>query len=709
MHMAHDSLAFLDSGQYPGTYVTRAHWLHSAYDAPEWLVGRKRARINWARTLPTGSKLTDPVYNRLLAVTKRVYFDSRGSVIIQPITESTHVHFAEKLFGLIDWITYQEDIFHPSVTAFRALNRNNIEDFLTQYAHGGYDAIRFVIPRLQEHFHALCNTPNVALSLAQSRSSIPSHVFARNLEDKIDYSYSEEDIDYIRSWLYINGYYARNGKPSEAKKIKEGYLNRHRIGDLLGIYRYSASASVNMFLRQFEYVQNYRIVEHISRYPHREQLPVDFISDDVQASLKQSIGSVCTFQQLFTNFRLQSPYLDGLPRVEELNALSVESVASNAGAVPKMHTKTMPTPIALHILNSAIGYIHNYGDALITYVEKWTSNVQDMELDSDKPRKSLKQSAFKSTAMPAALKPLNIDALYSRWKIDFPRNSTGGHTAASRARDVFGLEDAINMLIVSVYVLLAVMSARRRGEMIDLGCDCSSGDPGDYDLHFLLEKSGVDGSRQSIARPIPNIAARSIEMLRRLNVIWKTFVGDDSSKHLFNFPVMLARCQPATYAGIQIHLDRFSDYFDVPLNEDGRRWYVKPHEFRRFFAIVFFWQYKYSNLTALQWMLGHKKPEDTYAYVRSVVGAREMTRKEARFSREVMLNDAREPAVDQLRELALKYFKTTDISLIAEEDLLAYLESLLDEGVYRVRPHGIRTAEGITYDMVFEIKKNSAS
>jgi len=708
MYTNHTSLAFLDSGQYPGTHVTDAHWLHADYGAPEWFVGSKRVRINWERTLPTGSKLTDTKYERLLAVSKRVYFDSRGSVLIRPISETTHVHLAEKLFGLIDWITYQEDIFHSTISAFSALDRNSVKDFLTQYVDGGYDAVRFVILRLQQHFHMLCNTADLTSSLVLSRLTIPSRVYARNLDDRVDYSYSNDDIDIIRSWLYLNGYYIRNGNHSEAKKQKDGYLNRHRIGELLGIYRYSASATVSMFLRQFEYVHNYQIVEQFSRYPHREQIPVDYEGDELQAHRKKSARSVCAFQQLFTNFALQSPYLDGLPRLEELNALSIESVASNAGARPALHTRTMPTDIALHILNSAIGYIHKYGDALITYVEAWTANVQDMQSDSDETRKLLKQKAFTNTARPAALKPLNIDALYSRWQLCVPCNGNGGHTAAARAREVFGLEDAINMLIVSVYVLVAVMSARRRGEMIDLDCNCSSGDPGDHELRFLLEKSVVEGIRRSITRPIPNIAAKGVDMLRRLSTIWMSFVGDESNTRLFYFPVMLARGLPATYAGIQIHLDRFSDYFEVPLNEDGRRWYVKPHEFRRFFAIVFFWQYKYSNLTALQWMLGHEKPEDTYAYVRSVVGGREMTRQEARFSREVMLDECSEPAVEQLKRLALKHFQTTDISLIAEEDLVEYLEGLIDEGVYRVRPHGIQTAEGTNYDMVFEIKKDCA-
>jgi hypothetical protein len=69
------------------------------------------------------------------------------------------------------------------------------------------------------------------------------------------------------------------------------------------------------------------------------------------------------------------------------------------------------------------------------------------------------------------------------------------------------------------------------------------------------------------------------------------------------------------------HLDLICDYFEIPLvkmnNGELRRQYVRLHQLRRFFALLFFWQKRFQGLEALRWMLGHTDMSHLYHYISS--------------------------------------------------------------------------------------------
>ena len=154
-------------------------------------------------------------------------------------------------------------------------------------------------------------------------------------------------------------------------------------------------------------------------------------------------------------------------------------------------------------------------------------------------------------------------------------------------------------------------------------------------------------------------------------------------------------------------MNNFCDYISLETTSNNRRWYPKSHEFRRFFAIVFFWQYKFANLAAISWMLGHVDVEHTYAYIRESIGGKELTKVEAAYSADSILesktDDDNESALSKLRNLALKHFGCSDITLIEKEALELYMEELIENGTYNIRPIVLTTGQQVKYKILFEI------
>jgi len=414
-------------------------------------------------------------------------------------------------------------------------------------------------------------------------------------------------------------------------------------------------------------------------------------------------------------FRTLSPYIKGLPDQRVLASIKFTKVAVHFGAGGDKHHRTTPPEIALQLIGSSLEYIIKYGDAIADIFLKWKTNWRDIEAENkglwNKPKYELKENSFKELAFPEQLNNLNIVNEISVWgnEIGFKRNEYGGHPGASICRSKMTLVDAVRFLFASTYCLVASLSARRRMELADLKCGCVKGSHGSYELEFYLRKSEFEGNRTKVRRPIPNIVARAIFLLEKLHKGLKQIYGKSNEAYLFSVPYNANEYdnnKPSSKS-IDLFIYNFCDYINLETTAVNRRWYPKSHEFRRFFAIVFFWQFKFSNLAAISWMLGHVDIKHTFAYIKETIGGKELTRVEASYSADAMLkfekDDDNEDSLNSLRKLAKKHFKCSDIEVIEKDDLEFYLEELLEEGFYKVRPHSFVSAKNVKHKMVFEI------
>lgn len=246
-------------------------------------------------------------------------------------------------------------------------------------------------------------------------------------------------------------------------------------------------------------------------------------------------------------------------------------------------------------------------------------------------------------------------------------------------RDNESLFDLFDVLQGSIQLLVGAIMARRQEELIALKpygnlipnknpftsgeneCIVEKGEDGSivpkYSLQFKLKKSGNKGENTTITRPIPTSIARFIWRLEEFNRKAENAGLNRGKLSLFNYLqskyCSLSKVLSKSFDG---HYNALCDYLETDLvlmdNGEYRRNYIRQHQLRRFFALVFFWSKKKESLDALRWMLGHTDMEHLYHYIsESETGAVLNGAKASVLASSVIDKTANELDTEQLRTL----------------------------------------------------------
>ncbi len=692
-----NALAFLDNGLWPGEAEATAYWLKSPYTSLEWQIGKYN--INWERGLPDGTLLSDPANYLILGKIKRIVFEVRNSDQSKSMNNEHFYRRINLIFCLLDWTIYNKDRYNPALYGLASIDTSGLLEFVTLFAQGGPNEVSYIRDRIISIFRTKILSNSLARNMLNDiKQTIPSFVFNKNIQNLVTTNFEEDEITIIKTWLYINQFYEFTCR---GKNRRIGMVNRGRLSQLLEIRNNSFSSKVDVFLRQFEFVEDYNEIELNNRFRSNEFIPCNAFTVE-----ESSIKPLCDSQlkelsRTLASLKRISGVVDSLPAKEIFESINVETIAMQQNISETNHFRTTPIPIALHVLNEAIGFVMVYGESLVEL--SLTFGRKLSAIPRVKQTRKLKDKLLAEIPIPVDLIPLNISSSRSHYSGRQRSEQTVARIAASKLRDAMPLEDAIITLITSVYIVIAVLTARRKTEICSLQFDCVTGSLGQYEITFGLAKANFDESRTVISRPIPNMLAKAIDLIKHLSVEWTAIFGISNSDKLFLVPFEFGQGSPLNDNIVDTFLDRFCDYIEVPVDENNRRWYVRTHECRRFFAIVFFWQFKYANLTALSWMLGHVDPQHTYAYIKESIGGAELTKEEARFTAAAIKGDCDENELQKLRLLVQNHFHASDVHLIDENDLELYLEDLLEQGAFEIKPHSIETEEGVAYEILFEI------
>lgn len=162
----------------------------------------------------------------------------------------------------------------------------------------------------------------------------------------------------------------------------------------------------------------------------------------------------------------------------------------------------------------------------------------------------------------------------------------------------------LRLTAAACFVVIAGLSARRIGEIMDLGAQCTFVDlDGHHWIRIYIEKT----LRTYEQMPIPTAVHHAIECLEKISAEARAETGNDSLwQYRSRRKGRFVRLQPNT------ELNNLSRFVGQDIHE---RWKFHAHQFRRFFAMIYFWRYEPGDVAALAHHLRHFDLEMTRQYV----------------------------------------------------------------------------------------------
>jgi hypothetical protein len=169
------------------------------------------------------------------------------------------------------------------------------------------------------------------------------------------------------------------------------------------------------------------------------------------------------------------------------------------------------------------------------------------------------------------------------------------------------------MLFTACWVIVAAFSARRYEETVDLDEESLRGSDEDgWWLNCFISKT----TRQREWIPVPLIVARAVQNLTALSALARA----DGAEGLFAWrapPSQLDRWGTREISPRKL-VNPFAAFVETPVHEDGptdAMWHWQPSQFRRFFAVLYFYRFEGADIAILSYFLRHFDIETTRGYV----------------------------------------------------------------------------------------------
>ena len=245
--------------------------------------------------------------------------------------------------------------------------------------------------------------------------------------------------------------------------------------------------------------------------------------------------------------------------------------AKQLGRASKRH-KTIPPQIAMPYLNEALKWVIEYSPVILRGIaQNW-------------------DCLYFTNSLSAI--GLNITVCdYERCAI----------STRKRRVNRYGL---IRLLGVACFIVIASLSARRLGEILELGAGrCKQDSRGKYWLKSYIEKT----YQQYDEIPVPHCVYESIHLMETLS---ETARQETNRDYIWQFQ------QPWDGKCRDLHPRDYLNHFrQLCSSLSETKWRFTSHQFRRFFAIAYFWFFEKGDVVALSHHLRHYDLEMTKQYV----------------------------------------------------------------------------------------------
>ncbi|WP_207484957.1 site-specific integrase [Arenibaculum pallidiluteum] len=283
-------------------------------------------------------------------------------------------------------------------------------------------------------------------------------------------------------------------------------------------------------------------------------------------------------------------------------------VAVALGSPLSGRTKTIPAEQACFLIDRALRWVLLYSEDLEKVLTSFKNNFRSFSRYSYETRLSASLDASFSGFFPRHLGPAAVGA-------PWPLNSTaiGPMRMTNRQKGV-GLRAAIlELLPAAAAIVIATFSARRSEEIASLRAGClTRGEDGEAWLGTWIAKT----KRDSDLIPVPEVVAKAVGILERLSSVARE---REAVPWIFNLTEILRDDRHVKF-DLPRKLMDFARFIHVPLLANGTEWVFSPHQFRRFFAITYYYRFRNPSLTALSDFMRHHDPDMTRRYITEAAG-----------------------------------------------------------------------------------------
>lgn len=672
-----------------------ASWLKSQFKDNIWkcdLGKNRRFTLDFRIRLDDGRLLTEPHHNDLLITFKswlcaQTSLDATGGLII---SEATAYERITRTLKLIDYFLLNAERFSLAKYGLAIVTEGDLKTLLSDLASSSESSES--IYRWNEKLAQYLKKVSNLLNKSEQDEVLNSQLFMNIIDiDESDRVLQLSDNELIKAriylWrnnLYLKGYVIKNYQFGPNTKALSSIIYRNT---LWGLKSKPVPEDLCLGFRE-HYYHEYLAVPVITNGENQ-------LGEKTMSHYRAALRNLGLLEEIGLSVPVKA--IDALSQKNLDNAINLKSVG---------RFRTLPQNVVFPSLKNAIEFVMKFGDELIdSYLnllkmpDKLSVNLKINEAQRD-IRNVIRPIVRQMGVSTWSLSGLMSTKEYNIKCANQIRQASTEYFRRYRSNE--GLYELLRVLYGCIQISVGTLTARRQAELGNLIAGKCLDRTQKY-LVFYNRKTGSMGMREKEARPIPEVAVMMIRMLERLQAELIELKLLKKQTYLFARPDLSGRIM-SEVGGKYYNsaLDAFCDYFETPLNTKNQRYYIRQHQLRRFFAMLFFWGRAFGGMETLRWFLGHASVEHLYHYITESTSGEVLRGVKAAYAGNQIREQSNE--ADALAELLQKHFGTRQFSVLDAEELDQYIEFLLEENKVEIEPEFFETPQGQNYRILIKVK-----
>ncbi len=688
-HLAHFAVLFKKRDL--ANFMT-APWLVSSYKDPVWKYNfgfKKDQDLDWRVHLYDGSLLTDPQHLKLL--------NSLQCWLIASTENAAGPDFANS------WAS-QSASFRRTLTVIDHILQN--AEGLELVEHGlsalTYDVMCDILEQIGTNSTVALSTydwnnrlADYCMSLLQATDSEKIEEYLEKYPTLADISpiQLEENtlpipldlIPQVRAALYINRMYHTN--PNGGLNV-----NSVRVSALLYKDTLAGKKRLKPLHRILGFVwRRDRFIREFDNVPVTNGKPDRMTKRDL-----------VLYRTAFTFLQKISALDFKLPSKEDLREIATFKVSGAAMG----RFKNVPTPIIFKSIKDGIEFHFKHGPQLLkSYINIAKYSVKHKVNITGIPDETI-VSLLEPSIAELGVQYLGVSTR-SNGRDPGTELKESKEVYFGKLRDNAGLLELIGVYYGAIQLLVGATMAKRGSELRDLDpTNCLSEDKSWLIARIAKSSRGQKGRRARNARPIDPLAAEMVQTLIdfQKELIEVGFI--DNHLPLFSSPGIIgtSTLTPCDVYLYYKNIDLFCDYFEVERDSQGRRYYIRQHQLRRFFALVFLHCGYGASAGILQWMFGHTDPAHIWNYITEELPGKELRNTLSQALSERIASGGATHYTDVI-DLIESKFGTRSVAVMDAEKLADYFDFLMETDQMTIEPVFLESDTGLRVDILVVLRK----